>query len=115
MIAADHEKRRAEVVFRFDSSVDLPDDAVHLALFYDHVRTLWPALVANMIQPEIMQDQCVPVVPLELVRNVPGDVVVNLGEILLASAPIPPLAKAIPAHRDKEARGSLGAVKRPGE
>jgi hypothetical protein len=45
---------------------------------------LWPSLVANVIQAEIVQDQGVPIIPPELVRDMACDVVVHLGEVLLS-------------------------------
>lgn len=88
-----------EVLVRGYGSINLLNNAIHFVLLGDHIwagrriskqftpKSLaispsWTTLVPNMIQSQIMKNQSVPVVILELVRDMTGDIVVNLCVIL---------------------------------
>lgn len=38
--------------------------------------------MANMVQTEIMQDHSIPIIILELIHDVPCDIVIHFGEVL---------------------------------
>lgn len=73
-------------------------------------------LVSDMVQSEIVQHHCVPVVVLELLGDMPGDIVVDLGKVLpLSVLSTPSPAQERGTYRNEKARGSIQAVKCAGK
>lgn len=73
-------------------------------------------LVSNVVQSKIVQYHCVPVVVLELLGDMPGDIVVDLGKVLPLSVTWRPSpAKDGGTHGNEKARGSIQAVKCAGK
>lgn len=73
-------------------------------------------LVSNVVQSKIVQYHCVPVVVLELLGDMPGDIVVDLGKVLpLSVSSTSSPAKDRGTYRNKKARGSIQAVKCAGK
>lgn len=58
--------------------MDLLQDVVHLQQFGLNEGAVGPRDVANVIQAQVVEDQDVPVVPLQGAVKVSGHVVVNL-------------------------------------
>ena len=83
MIAAQDKERGVEMFLRLNCSVYLFDNAIHLRLLRNHVRTeyisvpaltdhlqgelpSWPGLMSNVIEAKIMHDHAIPVAPIQL-------------------------------------------------
>lgn len=58
--------------------MDLLQDVIHLQQFGLDEGAVWPRDVANVIQAQVVEDQDVPVVPLQGAVQVSGHIVVNL-------------------------------------
>jgi len=59
--------------------------SINLSVDYQPSRA---ALVTNMVQAKVVQNHSIPVVPLQLVGDMPGNIIVYLSEVLQPSAPV---------------------------
>lgn len=58
--------------------MDLLQDVIHLQQFGLNEGAVWPRDVADVIQAQVVEDQDVPVVPLQGAVQVSGHIVVHL-------------------------------------
>lgn len=70
------------------------------------------ALVTNMVQAKVVQDHSIPVIPLQLVGDMPGDIIVHLGEVLYSSAfALTPDTLIQATYRHEKATRPIRAIK----